>query len=615
MIKQKFIIEPHFLFLLLSLVAGLICVFFIPVGLGFDEKAHTRRIWEISGGTFMPNFLAEKIKTFPTSMEDKLSVPPFFDDPSHTIFGADLTQRINWWEMGDGKTSSSYFPTLYILPSLVMSFFGRNFNIPMMVLFYLLRIACLLAFVIPAYFAIRIIPHSKWLFMGLALIPMSVLQSGTISPEGMSNGLAFLFIAWIIRFSEQQDKLTNRKIGLLLLMTAILFTLKINLAFLLVLLLLVSKSLFHSKKQLAVVLISIVILFILIVLGWNYFTASSLPYNGNTPGEVISQVKFIATKPFSYLGILLKDLKLNGGRYLLGWIAVFPTQNLYFPYLIHIFSGITILFFILFDPSNQRISIKKRIILLTAGILGYILTITVLFIKDAPVGSQSVLRVQGRYFIAVFPLLLLGFTTARIKMPLNVFKPIAIGLVSIIMIMFSTAVILRYTTACGLSIMTGSECYRPNYRNWAPNTAYTDPIVQGITVRQSILVDCNNFNSLQIWSDRGEGISDGATTITVVDMALGDVVTGQVIPNLNFSKQNWTTIFFPQVPDSTGKRYMVLITSPVTQNENAVKLSLSYRQEYLDGDLLINEQPVDTDLIFQFGCCVKPFCPVINLQE
>ena len=512
--------------------------------------------------------------------------------------------------MGDGKTPSSYFPTLYTLPSLVMSIFGRNFNISMMPLFYLLRLACLLGFIIPTYFAIKIVPHSKWLFMGIALIPMSVLQSGTISPEGMSNGLAFLFIAWIIRFSEQQEKLTSRKIGILLFMTAILFTLKINLVYLLVLLLLVSKSRFQSKKQLAIVLISIVILFIIIVLGWNYLTASSLPYNGNTPGEVISQVKFIATKPLSYLGILLKDLKLNGGNYILGWIAVFPTQNLFFPYVIHIFTGITLFFFILFDPTNHKTSIKKRITLLLAGILGYILTITILFIKDAPIGSQSVLRVQGRYFIAVFPLLLLGITTTRIKMPLKVFRPIAIGLVSIIMIMFSTAVVLRYTTACGLSYMTGTECYKPSYRNWAPNTVYTDPIVQGIKVRQSILVECNNFNSLQIWSDRGEDISDGATTITVVDMSLGEVVTGQVVPNLIFSKQDWTTIFFPQVPDSAGKRYMVLITSPVTKNENAVKLSLSYRQEHLDGDLLINEQPVDSDLIFQYGCCVKLYCKV-----
>jgi hypothetical protein len=43
-------------------------------------------------------------------------------------------------------------------------------------------------------------------------------------------------------------------------------------------------------------------------------------------------------------------------------------------------------------------------------------------------------------------------------------------------------------------------------------------------------------------------------------------------------------------------------------------LSLSYRQEYLDGDLTINRIPVDTDLIFQYGCCVKPFCKSISAQ-
>jgi uncharacterized membrane protein len=608
MIKRKLITEPHFLFLFLSLFAGLVCVFLIPVGLGFDEKAHTRRIWEISGGTFMPNFLTDKIDIFPTSMDEKLSIPPFFDDPSHTIFGADLSERINWWELGDGNTSSSYFPILYILPSLVMSVFGRNINTPVMFLFYLLRIGCLLGFVIPSYFAIKIIPHSKWLFASLVMVPMAILQSGTISPEGMSNGLAFLFIAWILRFVNREDRLTKKQVALMLVMTAMLFTLKMNLVFLVLLLFLMTRNRFLSKMQLFMVVIAVGVIFTVVVLGWNYLTASSLPFNGNTPGAVLDQVKFVISHPFSYLKILGNDLIVNFGKYLLGWVAVFPSQNLYFPAIIHVFYFLSLLYFFIFDPTNPKLVSKKRLIFLFTGIAGYMLTVTILFLKDAPVGSQSVLRVQGRYFIAVFPLILMALATPRFSIPPKIFKPVAVALTTIIPLLFSMAVILRYNVTCGLSFMTSQECLQPSYRNWAPNTTFSDRVIPGVELDQTILVGCKNFNQLRFWVDGTDQDAGGSTTIIIRDANSGMVITEQMIKNELFPQMDWLTISFPRVVNSAGKVYEIDVTSDDATIEDASKFSLSYRQEYLNGDLKIDGIAVDTDLIFQYGCCVKPFC-------
>ncbi len=559
--------------------------------------------------------MTDKINTFPVSLDKHLSISPFFDDSSKQFLTADYSEKIDWWEFGNGKTSSSYFPTLYLLPSLVMSVFGRNLNTPVMLLFYLLRIGCLLVFIVPTYFAIKIIPHSKWLFTALVMVPMAILQSGTISPEGMSNGLAFLFIAWILRFSNKNDQLTKQQVWMILAMSALLFTLKMNLVFLVLLVFLLTRNRFQSKTQLFTVAISIVVIFAVVVLGWNYLTASSLPYNGNTPGVVLDQVKFVTLKPFSYLKIMGKDIIGSIGNYLLGWVAVFPTQFLYFPAIIHVFYFLSLLFFLLFDPTHPKLELKKRLILLFTGLVGYVLTVTILFLKDAPVGSQSILRVQGRYFIAVFPLILMSLVTTRFSLPSKVFKPVAIVLTTIVPLLFSAAVVLRYNVTCGLSYLTGQECFQPAYRNWAPNTTYSDPVVPGVEINQSILVECNNFEQLKLWVDRLGQNADGSTIIKIRDVYSGLVITDQKIKNELFPQMDWLTITFPRVTNSSGKVFEIFVTSDDATVENAAKFSLSYRQEYLDGDLSIKGLPVDTDLIFQYGCCVEPFCESEGTQK
>jgi len=264
----------------------------------------------------------------------------------------------------------------------------------------------------------------------------------------------------------------------------------------------------------------------------------------------------------------------------------------------------------LFDPTNKSISVKKRIILLMTGIAGYILTITILYVKDAPVGSLSVLRVQGRYFIVAFALILLGLTYSKIKLPQKFFKSAAIGLMMLVTILFSTAVVLRYSTACGLSSMSGTECFRPTYRNWAPNSVYTDSIIAGTTITQTIQVDCKNLNSLRLWVDWTEGQGTRGTSFVVRDLNSGDIITEQTISNKNFPQKDWLTLIFPIVPDSSGREYTITITSSDATPVDASRFSLSYRQEYLAGELSINGQPMDTDLIFQYGCCVKPFCKI-----
>jgi len=615
--KLSILTKPHFIFLVISLFTGLICILFIPMGLGFDENAHVRRIWEMSGGTLIPNHLADKINIYPLAFDDKMSISPFFEDPTKQIWSADFSKKIDWWQLVDGKTSSTYFPTLYIPQTLVMSIFGRNFDTPVMLILYLIRLSSLISFVIPTYFSIKIIPHSKWLFTTLALVPMALLQSGTISPEGLSNGFAFLYVAWVLKISDNNpEKFSKRQLLLILLMTALLFTIKLNLVILVLLLFLISRNHFWSKSQLRLVFAMVVMLFIFIVFGWNYLTRTSLSYNGgHTPGIVLDQAKYVLLNPLNYIKILAADLISSFSNYFRGWIAEFPNQFLGMPWIIHAFYSVSILFFILFDPTNIKLKTKKRLTLLVTAIAGYLLTVTLLFLKDTPVGSQSILRVQGRYFISIVPLICLALINSRFTIPLRIFKPIAVILMTIVPLLFCSAIVLKYFVPCGLSYLTSEECYRPYYRNWAPNSVYTDPIIPGVLLKQTILVGCNNFEKLQLWTDHFNQNEPGNTIIRIIDVDSGELITDQKISNNMFPKQDWMTISFPRLVNSKGMIYEIDVSSEDSSKENAAILSLSYRQEYLDGELYINDQPINTDLIFRYGCCVEPYCRPTDIDR
>ena len=607
--KTSFLHKPHLLFLVIALITGLICVLFIPLGLGFDEKAHTRRIWEMSGGTLIPNYLSDKINIFPVAIDDHLSIPPFFNDSENQFWNADYSEKIDWWKLGNGKSSSSYFPTLYIPQVLVMAIFGRNFNTPVTLLLYLVRLSCLLSFIVPTFFAIKVIPHSKWLFTTLALVPMALMQSGTISPEGLSNGFAFLFVAWMMRFLEHKsEKITKKQLALLILMISLLFTLKLNLIVLAILLFLIPRNRFRSKKQLVILIASLFILFGILVLGWNYLTRSSLAYNGNTPGEVLSQAKFILQKPFGFVKVLAKDIFRNFGNYYRGWIATFPNQNLGMPWYIHLIYSLAVLFLVLFDPTNQKQGAKKRVILILTGLLGYLFTVSVLFIKDTSLNSPYITGVQGRYFIPIFLLIIMGLAATRFSISTKIFYPLTISLLTIVPLLFSAAIILRYTTNCGLSFLKSEECFRPNYRNWAPNTIYSDPVIPGLDIRQTVLVDCDKFEKLQLWTDYIGQNDLGTTTIRIYDTSTGNLITEEKLENNQLAHRNWSMFSFPPINDSSGKVYEIDISSGDASLENAALFSFSYRQEYLDGELMINDQTIDTDLIFRFGCCVGLNC-------
>lgn len=96
-------------------------------------------------------------------------------------------------------------PPLPYLPAAVGLWIGRSIggNVGA---FFGARFAQMVSFVVLVWFALRLLPWGRPFLFAVALIPASIQLSGTISADPVTNGLAFVTIAGILRLIDQTHR-------------------------------------------------------------------------------------------------------------------------------------------------------------------------------------------------------------------------------------------------------------------------------------------------------------------------------------------------------------------------------------------------------------------------
>ncbi len=330
--------------------------------------------------------------------------------------------------------SMKTFPVQYIVPALGISL-GRVMGSSGSTVFFLGRLFNLLFFVCLITLAIKIIPVGKNVMFMIALLPITIQQGMSFSYDVFLIVCAFIYIAEVFHWSESRLSLkTWSEKGhavLLVCSFACLMVIKQH-AYtpmaLLLLMILVSHSRINPQKILKLV-VSLVILgvFLLCCLFvWCHFhpieePANILSYNGkpsytiqyilNHPGDSISVLSntVIDKSAFYYL---------SGIGNQLGWLDI-PTN---------LITTVAFLPLLLAAPNMDSDEKKMRCtgkqkalyLLISLGCFGF--TVAGMWTGWTPLGSITVEGVQGRYFLPFLPLLLMAFTTSKIKIDQTLFE-------------------------------------------------------------------------------------------------------------------------------------------------------------------------------------------------
>ncbi len=590
--------------LLTVLIFGLAMIVLIPPGAGYDEEDHLLRVWELSSFSFIPGQLTPHEMKYPTLFRDlayRQQANSGIMDPDFWKQYAQTPLYEHGFIRRELKTKSVYSPAL-LLPQAIVMRLGRSTGAPALPVLYTCRFAGLLSYLILIWLALRWIPFGKWILVVLALSPMALFQAATVTPDAISNGIGFLFIAGTLQLAKSEE-IDWKKCGTLILLVFLLFLAKVNLTALILLpFLLIPPARFSQKRIYILLLGTTVILFLLEVAGWNLIAtthSNALLANDANAG---AQLRYILDHPLVFPTILLKDPFINGWAYLQGWINGYGYLYWTAPQIVSIFFLLSLGAVLLFDSTRGQVNKKDQIIFLLVFLAGYLATAVPLYLTFTTVGLNELLGVQGRYFIplALLPVLVLASILAAKRIAIS--SNWIIAFLTVALALNVLGIILAFYVPCGTTFYQTSLCYGPLYKDFTNETRLSPPISDGRSVMQGIKVACDGFSELRVLLTPSIPGDQGTTRFILQDQASNQTLLDTSVTNSLVSEETWYPLRFDPDWQSTEKNYVLKITGTNVSAGQGLKLFYTPQSEFNLGDFRENGQLLDEDVVVQYGC-------------
>jgi hypothetical protein len=168
------------------------------------------------------------------------------------------------------------------------------------------------------------------------------------------------------------------------------------------------------------------------------------------------------------------------------------------------------------------------------------------------------------------------------------------------LLVYTGGMYLSYHVNCGSQLYKTGLCYQPNYKNWAPDALYSQPVSDQLTLTQEIVPECNGMSQLRVWINASEADPKQKTEFILKDVGLNKEIAGADVLNSELPIGDWYTLNFPAEWESNGRFYLLTILS--NGQGNGPQIAYSLKPEYMSGKLYENEEPINKDMIFQWGC-------------
>ena len=588
--------------LLILLVFGLPMIVLIPPGAGYDEEDHLVRVWEVSALSFVPGELSPQELKYPIVFRDFA----YRQQGSAGVIDADFWQTYTQaavYQRGfvrrEIDTKSVYSPALLLPQAIAMRIFGRSEVVSALAAFTLSRLAGLLSYLILMWLALRLMPFGKWIVLVLAVSPMALFQAATLTPDSISNGIGFLFIAGCLHLTKL-PKIDWREMESLVVLIFLLFLAKLNLIPLILLpFLLITPSRFSSKRLYAFLLTITVVLFLLEVAGWNWIASrnfDSLLLEEANPG---AQLLYILGHPFAFLQTVFKDFWVNGGAYFQGWINGYGYYYWTPPLTVSIFFLLSLIAAIFMDSTSEQIDKKWRVVFVLVFLAGYVATIASLYISYTPVGTDHVFGVQGRYFIPLaLPLILIP---AGISWKLKVFIPRhwTVIFLAIALSLNLLGLFLSFHVPCGSTFYQTGLCYHPLFKDFPNEVRASAPISSELSLTQEMRVACNGFAEMRVLVMPSATSNQGMTRFILEDISGTQILLDTSVSHDQIRTEDWLSLRFEPDWSSAGKQYALKISGTTDQG---LQFLYTPQSEFDLGNSYEDGQLLEEDIVLQYGC-------------
>lgn len=402
------------LFVVLAAAFGVVFVFTTPPFQVPDEPSHFYRTYQIAQGRFfaerrdrsaggeLPVSLVQTVeavsggisfhpenKADPAAIRAALAVPLA---PSRTAFVA--------------FSNTAIYSFVPYLPQAVAVWAGRQFELSPLWLLYLGRLANLFVSILLIGMAIRVTPVFARGFLLIGLLPMTVFQMASVSPDAATNGLALLFTAHIfaLAFGERR-RVTPRAVGVLMVLGALVAACKSAYFPLAFLFFLVPASKASSRRAYLAAAALVLAASLISFYAWTRISAESFVpfYKGGYPSFEAAQ-KFIFEHPLLFARKLAGNLYYYGFFYVHSFVGILGWLDTPLPVAFVLIEVLALAAVAVFDDAWLRLTRWQWVLL--GGVLAasVAMVITSQFILWTRMTAGSINRAQGRYFIPVAPL-------------------------------------------------------------------------------------------------------------------------------------------------------------------------------------------------------------------
>jgi uncharacterized membrane protein len=331
------------------------------------------------------------------------------------------------------SNTALYTPLPY-LPQAFGIGAGRILNLPPLVLVYMGRLANITVWIFIVCIVIRILPSSKWLFLLLALTPMSLFQAASLSADSFTNAISFLLIAVFLKYALNDGKRIGKgRIFVLLFLTLSVTLSKYVYLPLLFLFFLIPARKFKSRKHYYLTFVSLLLINSIFLSIWSFLTKDiyvSYPFSTSVNPE--QQLFFIIHNLTEFGRIMIHTTTQSGQYYLehfvglLGWLDT-PLPD----WLIWSYYLVLITVALLDSQTDILILFKDKLLLFSVFISTGLLIYTAVYLSWTDVGGSIIEGIQGRYFIPISPLFFMLFYNRKIR-----FNEQILGLASAVYIIF-----------------------------------------------------------------------------------------------------------------------------------------------------------------------------------
>lgn len=280
--------------------------------------------------------------------------------------------------------------------------------------FYIGRVFNLLFYSMCLYFAVKRAPKFKIMFGLIGLMPMALHQAASYSYDGFVNGISLFLIASLLKAIYEEGPLSKKDYFCILVSAALLTPAKLVYFPILLLVVLIPKDRFRSRKEKIIGIASIWIAGALTIAVFQFHALISLGAGDsrglNYEGYYNYSISFIFQHPLETIEIFMTTFWQSAIGWLYGAVGqVLSGLTLSLPsWITRGYIALIILSALNHEKSNFVLFAPSRVVLLLASVATIFLTMLSMFLGWTSNFRTIIMGIQGRYFVPIIPLLALS---------------------------------------------------------------------------------------------------------------------------------------------------------------------------------------------------------------